>query len=361
MSCYADRCRNLAAEISATGCQAAILTYWASIRYLSGFNGSSGVLWVPVVGNPILITDFRYDEQAKSEVEESFDIRIVSGGWISNIEDMVASANGSVAFESEHVTVSEHEALKEAFPQLSLIASTDLVGRLRRIKDAKEIEGIEHAITTAEAALQRTLTGIDWTDRPSEKRVAGYLEAELRAGGSEHLPFEVIVASGPRTSLPHATPSDRCVVSGDLLLIDFGARFQSYCSDITRNFVIGSPRDWQVALHNQVLDAHEQACAAVGPGVLCRFVDTVAREALVAHQVDQYFGHSTGHGIGLEVHESPSLSQRSEQTLEVGNVVTIEPGVYLPARGGVRIEDDILVEPSGFRRMTSLSRALIEL
>lgn len=361
MSRYADRCRNLASVIATTGCEAAILTHSASVRYLSGFSGSFGVLWVSVVGAPILITDFRYDEQAKDEVEDSFDIRIVSGGWISNIEDLVTSVGGSVAFESEYVTVSEHKALKEAFPQLSLVASTDLVGRLRRIKDVKEIEGIEHSITTAEAALQRTLVGIDWTDRPSERRVAGYLEAELRAGGSEHLPFDVIVASGPRTSLPHATPSDRSVLLGDLLLIDFGARVQGYCSDITRNFVIGPPQDWQVVLHNQVLDAHEQACAAIGPGVLCRFVDMVAREALVAHQVDQYFGHSTGHGIGLEVHENPSLSQRSEQTLEVGNVVTIEPGVYLPARGGVRIEDDILVEPSGFRRMTSLSRALIEL
>ena len=361
MSPYANRCRNLAVAIATADCEAVLLTYWASVRYLSGFSGSFGVLWVPVAGKPVFITDFRYDEQAQGEVADSFDIRIASGGWISSIKDLVASVSGSVAFESEYVSVSEHGALKEAFPELSLVDTTDFVGRLRRIKDVKEIEGIEYAITTAEAALQRTLMGIDWTDRPSERRVANYLEAELRAGGSEQLPFEVIVASGPRTSLPHATPSDRCVVSGDLLLFDFGARVQGYCSDITRNFVIGPPRDWQVALHDQVLDAHEQACAATGPGVLCRFVDMVAREALASHQVDQYFGHSTGHGIGLEVHEGPSLSRRSEEILEVGNVVTVEPGVYLPTRGGVRIEDDILVEPSGFRRLTSLPRVLIEL
>lgn len=361
MSHYANRRRNLVAAVANAGHEAVILTHWASVRYLSGFTGSFGVLWVPVIGNPTLITDFRYDEQAKVEVAHSLSIRIATGGWIPGLEDLVASVNGSVAFESDYVTVSQHGDLKEAFPKLALVSTTELVGRLRRIKNVKEIEKIECAIATAEAALQRTLTGIDWTDGPSERRVAACLEAELRAGGSEQLPFEVLVASGPRTSLPHATPSDRCVAPGDLLLLDFGARVQGYCSDITRNFVIGPPRDWQVTLHNQVLDANKQACAAVGPGVLCRLVDVAAREALAAHQVDQYFGHSTGHGIGLEVHEGPSISRRSEQTLEVGNVVTVEPGVYLPARGGVRIEDDILVEPSGFRRLTSLSRALIEL
>ncbi len=340
---------------------AAVITARSSVRYLSGFTGSSGVLWIPIDGAPTLVTDFRYDEQARQEVGDAVAVHIALEGWISGLAAVVGGATGPAAFEAEHLSVSEYERLAEILYGTALKSTRDLVGALRAVKDGDEVRAIERAVAVAESALERTLAAIDWASRPTERQVAARLAAELGEGGSETLPFESIVAAGPRTALPHATPSDRNVERGDLLLIDFGARVDGYCSDITRTFVVGPAVPWQTAVHEQVLEAQALAREAVAGEVPCRVVDAAARDALARHGVDRHFGHSTGHGLGLDVHEAPSVSSRSEDTLAAGNVVTVEPGVYLPGRGGVRIEDDVLVEVAGARTLTSLPRALVEL
>lgn len=361
MSVHAKRRLALEAVLETAGHDAALITQRANIRYLSGFTGSSGALLIARSGASTLLTDFRYDEQANDEVQGPTRICITRGVWMATLPDVIGDQTRSVAFESDHLTVADHQRLVEAIPDVDCAPITDLVGGLRRSKDATEIEAIERAVSVAEEALERTLAAIDWHDRPTEQRVAGLLESELRQGGSETLPFEVIAAGGPRTALPHATPTDRCIEAGDLVLLDFGARVDGYCSDITRTFVVGTPEYWQATIHRQVLEAQTLGRAAVTSGAACRDVDAVTRGVLVRHEVDRYFGHSTGHGIGLEVHEGPSLSSKSEDTLVPGNVVTLEPGVYLPNQGGVRIEDDVLVGEEGPRTLTNLPRELIQL
>ncbi|MCG8469926.1 MAG: Xaa-Pro peptidase family protein [Gemmatimonadetes bacterium] len=361
MILQASRRLALEAALDADGLDAALITARPNIRYLTGFTGSSGALWLSRVGAPTLITDFRYDEQARDEVSSPTAVHIARGPWMGALSDVVRESVGRCGFEAETVTVADHERLAEILPDVELVPLRDLVETIRRVKDSTEIEAIERAVRVAETALNRTLSGIDWHDRPTERSVAVALELELRRQGSEALPFDAIVASGPRSALPHAMPSDREIEMGDLVLIDFGARVDGYCSDITRTFVVGAPADWQSGIHAHVLEAQELARSAALAGAACRSVDARAREALARHDEDQYFGHSTGHGIGLEVHEGPSLATRSEDSLEVGNVVTVEPGVYLPGKGGVRIEDDVLVAETGPRTLTNLPRELTQL
>jgi len=361
LSVHSARRRVLESVLEAAGGDAALITQRANVRYLSGFTGSSGALLIVRSGAATLLTDFRYEEQAQTEVADGARVRVVRGPWMAALPDVLGEEVERIAFESDHLTVADHERLIEVLPDVDGVPVRDLVGTLRRVKDATELEAIERAVLIAERALERVLLAIDWRGGPTEIQVASALGAELRRGGSEVLPFEVIAAAGPRSALPHASPSDRPIETGDLLLLDFGARADGYCSDITRTFVLGPPEPWQATVHAQVLEAQTLARAAVVDGASCRDVDAAARDALARHEVDRYFGHSTGHGLGLEVHEGPSLSSRSEDTLALGNVVTVEPGVYLPGRGGVRIEDDVLVGDRGPRTLTNLPRELVQL
>lgn len=361
MSAHEGRRLRLLATARAAGDRAVLVTAPSSVRYLCGFTGSSGALWIPVDGPPTLVTDGRYEEQARLEVARPVLTRISGGGWIRGVAETAAGATGPAAFESEHLTVADYEALREALPKTAFVSRRGLVRELRRVKDDDELAAIERAVAVAESAFERTLAGVDWSSGPSERQVAHALEAELRRAGSEPLPFDPIVAAGERSALPHATPSRRTIEAGDLLLVDFGARVDGYCSDITRVCVRGTPAPWQAAIHERVLEAQALAREAIRAGVACRAVDAAARDALARHDLDGRFGHGTGHGIGLDVHEGPSLSARSGDTLRAGNVVTVEPGVYLPGRGGVRIEDDVRVEETGSRTLTRLSRALVKL
>ncbi|WP_423924242.1 M24 family metallopeptidase [Candidatus Palauibacter sp.] len=361
MSAHEARRLRLAATAGAAGHGSVLVTARSSVRYLSGFTGSAGVLWVPVEGAPTLVTDSRYEEQVRLEVEDSVPAHITRGGWIRGVADVAAGARGPTSFEAESLTVAEYEALREGLPGMAFVSCRDLVRELRQVKDEEELRAIERAVAVAESAFDRLLAAIDWSAAPSERRVATALEAELRRGGSGPLPFDPIVAAGERSALPHATPSERRIEAGDLLLLDFGARVDGYCSDMTRTCVRGVPEPWQVTIHERVLEAQARARETIRAGASCRAVDAAARDALARHDLDDRFGHSTGHGIGLDIHEGPSLSARSDETLRAGNVVTVEPGVYLPGRGGVRIEDDVLVEASGARTLTRLPRALVEL
>ena len=361
MSAYGARRRRLLAAARADGQRSVLVTASSSVRYLCGFTGSAGSLWMPAEGPATLVTDSRYEEQARIEVERPVLTHIARDGWIRGVADVAADAPGPTVFEAEGLTVADHEALRGALPGMRFLARRDLVRTLRQVKDDEELRAIERAVAIAEAAFERVLARVDWSAGPSERRVAAALEAELRRGGSEPLPFDPIVAAGERSALPHATPSGRSIEEGDLVLFDFGARVDGYCSDITRTCVRGAPEPWQADIHAWVLDAQTRAREAVRADASGREVDAAARNALAEHDVDDRFGHGTGHGIGLDVHEGPSLSARSDDTLRAGNVVTVEPGVYLPGRGGVRIEDDVRVEEGESRTLTRLSRALVRL
>jgi len=344
------------------GLDAAIITHLPSVRYLTGFSGSSGSVFHSRLGSPVLITDFRYEEQAASEVAESVRVHISTNGWIAAVAEIAPRGGiGRAGFEPEHLTVLDLDRLSQKTPGIEWVALPRLMAGLRAVKDEAETELIHAAARLAEAALDRLIATVNWRSGPTETVVAATLEFELRRGGSGPLPFDPIVAGGPRTSLPHATPSDRAIGPGELLLLDFGATVDGYCSDLTRTFVVGRTQEWQREIHEHVLAAHSDALAAIGPDAPAATVDRAARQVLAARDLDRFFGHSTGHGLGLEVHEEPRLSSKSAAVLEPGNVVTVEPGVYLPGRGGVRIEDDVAVTRTGSRVLTSAPRDLIEL
>ncbi len=359
-----ERWRRLEERLAKLELDALLVSHAANVRYLSGFTGSSALLLHPRAAAPVLVTDFRYEEQAAAEVRAPTRVRVARNGLIPALGEVLESTKQLVAigFDSEHLSVLDRRRLGEVAPEVRWVEAEGVVSRLRAIKDPGEVEAIRAAASVAESALERTLAWLRGAPKPpSERVIAARLEFELRSGGSDAPPFEVIVASGPRTSLPHARPDDRSPAPGDLLLIDFGASVAGYCCDITRTFVFGPAEDWQGELHAAVLRAQRAAIEAIAPEAAAADVDRAARGVLAEYGWDRLFGHSTGHGIGLEVHEEPRLSRRSEDLLAPGHVVTVEPGVYLPGRGGVRIEDDVVVTDGGAERLTAFRRRLIEL
>lgn len=359
---HAARRQRFERELVGPPLDAALVTHRPDVRYLTGFTGSSGSLFCPRSDAPVLITDFRYEEQATDEVDGSVRVHITREGLAAAIGELAGAAGTTrIGFDPAHLTVAEHRKLREAAPDATWVEAPGVVAAMRAVKSEAEVARIERAVGIAETALERLIEGVDWRAGLTEREITARLELELRAAGSEGLPFEVIIASGPRTSLPHAGPGGRIPGEGDLLLVDWGATADGYCSDLTRTFVLGPATDWQRDLHEFVLEAQGAAVDAIAAGTAAKDVDAAARAKLAEHDLDGYFGHSTGHGIGLEVHEDPRLSTRSEEVLRAGNVVTVEPGVYVPGRGGVRIEDDVLVTETGARRLSGVRRDLVEL
>lgn len=358
-----ERWRRLTGRLEEDGLDVLLVANLPNVRYLSGFTGSSGWLLFHREDAPVLLTDFRYEEQAAEEVPDEVEVLLAPDGLAAAVGERLSSRQSSArfGFEPEYTSVTELERLNESAAQGTWAQVPAAVTPLRAVKDPEEIERIREAAVIAEGALARTLETLRRNADVTERSIAARLEFELRSGGSDALPFDVIVASGPRTSLPHAQPGERRVEEGDLLLFDFGASTGGYCCDITRTVVVGQASTWQRDLHAAVREAQDAAIAATRAGGSAADVDRAARERLARDDWDKFFGHSTGHGIGLEVHEDPKLSRRSSHVLETGHVVTVEPGVYLPDRGGVRIEDDIWLRESGPELITSFTRRLLEL
>lgn len=331
-----------------------------NIRYLSGFSGSSAFLLV-LREETHLLTDFRYEEQAASEIPSDVSLRVAREGLFPELGALCGSLTGigRVGFEPARVTVRDHGELRERCADLSWMEADGEVEALRARKGPEELALLRCAVEAAREALDHTLKRVE--EGATELELVAELEYALRRAGSGPPPFEPIVAGGPRSSLPHARPGDRPLAEGDLLLFDFGAEVGGYCSDLTRTFVLGSARDWQRDVHGAVEEARGAAVEALRPGTPCREVDAVARAVLDRHGYGERFGHSTGHGIGLEIHEDPRLSRRSEEVVREGHVVTVEPGVYLPGRGGVRIEDDVAVGEDGPVLLGEVPRELREL
>lgn len=317
-----------------------------NVRYLTGFSGSAGVLLLTQNG-AVFSTDFRYREQVEEEVDGALQVEIVRGDVMSSVFSQGENRGcRRLGYEAHIVSAGDAHSWAEQNGRKELVGEQGWIEDLRTVKEAEEVEAIRCAAQLATGALTATIERFSIGMR--EIDVAADLESELRRRGSEWHPFETIVASGPRAALPHARTTDRRIQRGDWLLIDFGARVDGYCSDITRTFVVGAPADErQRAMYELTYAAQQSALRGIKAGLTGRQGDALARSVIEARGFGDAFGHSLGHGLGLDVHEEPRVSKLNEDTLPVGAVVTIEPGVYFPGWGGVRLEDDVHLTASG--------------
>jgi Xaa-Pro aminopeptidase len=337
-----------------------IVTHLPNVRYLTGFSGTAGV--VVVLRNlTVFLTDFRYRTQADEEVGDSARIEIVGSDLWARLWEILRQQGqvGVLGYESHVVTVQQATIFSRAENPVTTRPGGELVEQLRVRKHASEVAAIRSAAALATEALRAVLPCIGAGHRENE--VAALLEMELRKRGSEWHPFQTIVASGPRSALPHARTSTRRIERGDLLLFDFGAQLGGYCADITRTVVIGKADDRQRTMYELVREAQMAAREGVRAGMSGREADALARSAIEARGFGEAFGHSLGHGLGLEVHEAPRLAKSNENPLPEGAVVTIEPGIYLPGWGGVRIEDDVHLAPEGPELLSDGRTDLLEL
>ena len=356
----AERLAALLEAIDAAHLDGLLLTSLPNIRYLCGFSGTSALAFVSARGDVLFVTDFRYKTQAVDEVGDFARVSVEAQSlWAGLWQQLPQLAHVEVAgFESAHLLHRDFQRLLEAGSRWQWRPAVDLVERLRERKDADEVGLIARAAEIAAAALGRTLPQL--RAGMTELQVAGVLEHSLRDAGSEGFPFPTIVASGARAALPHARSSPKVVERGDLLLLDFGAEVGGYCADVTRTVVVGRADGRQREVYDLVRAANETAATGVRAGMRGRDADALAREYIERRGHGEAFGHSLGHGLGLEVHEAPRLSRVAEDALPAGSVVTIEPGVYLPGWGGVRIEDDVHLAPNGPELLTHFTRDLIE-
>ena len=354
-----ERLGALRDRIAAAGLDALLVTHLPNIRYLTGFSGTAGLLLVSA-RRAVFITDFRYDSQASQEVHRDIAVEIERTNIWGRLKQVLQRAGAwTLGYEQDHLVVREATRLSEASAG-RVEPRSDLVEGLRLIKSPDEVDWIRRAAELAQAALAETLPGIH--PGQTEREIAADLEAALRHGGSEWHPFPTIVASGPRSALPHARTSDREVQAGDLLLIDFGAELGGYCADLSRTFVVGArATQRQRDIYELVRAAQLRARTAIRAGQTGREADALARDLIAQGGHGAEFGHSLGHGLGLEVHEAPRLSPTSDLPIPGGVVVTIEPGIYLPGWGGVRLEDDVHLAPEGPVLLSDGRTALVEL
>lgn len=328
-----------------------LVTDLVNVSYLTGFGGTNGAC-VCGAEQRVFLTDFRYTERAEAEVE-GWEVVTVTDDWLGGI---AARLTGRTGFEDHHMAVRTLKRLEEKLPDgVELEGAWGTVEKLRRVKDEAELARIAAAAELADEiwrfALERGLVG------RTELDVARAAEARMRELGAEPS-FPTIVAAGPNGALPHAEPGEREIGRGELVVFDMGAKLDGYCSDGTRTFATGEPGEEARAVYGTVLEAQEAALRAVKAGAKAEDVDGIARELIAAAGHGERFGHGLGHGVGLEVHEEPRVSQRSEDVLAAGEVVTIEPGIYLPGKLGVRIEDLVIVTADGHRNLSGLPKAL---
>jgi Xaa-Pro aminopeptidase len=330
-----------------------LVTDLTNVRYLTGFTGTNGAC-VCGPGVRLFFTDFRYTERAAAEVE-GWEPVTVGGDWLGAIAERL---EGRAGFEDDQMSARALEKLKEKLADgVEAVPAGGTVERLRRVKDAEELAAIEAASALADEvwlwSLERGLAG------HGEREVSRAAEARIRELGGDPS-FPAIVAAGPNGALPHAEPGERPIGRGELVVFDMGAKLDGYCSDGTRTYATGDPGDEAREVYEIVRGAQLAALDAIAAGIEGETVDLVARRAIEAAGHGERFGHGLGHGVGLEVHEGPRLSQRSDDVLAPNEVVTVEPGVYLPGRLGVRIEDLVVVTADGHRNLSTLPKALQE-
>jgi Xaa-Pro aminopeptidase len=340
----AGRRQRLLKALAELRCDAAVISHPPNVRYLTGFTGSNGVLFLSAA-QAVLFIDPRYDLQAHEECDCR--VRVVRGPTWESVWKHAAPRCRRLAAEAEHMS---QELWRQAEQRLGrgvrLKPLGGAVERLRRLKSPEEVEAIRASARLCLKAFQQA---------------AAEVEYRMRRLGAQGPAFETIVAAGARAALPHARPGAARLAPGQPVLVDMGANADGYMSDMTRMVHLGAPDKPFLELYGAVLEAQQAALAAVRAGAAARRVDQVARRALRARGLEKYFTHSTGHGVGLEIHEGPRLGARSDETLEAGMVVTVEPGVYLAGKAGIRIEDTVLVTAAGAEILTPASKELMVL
>jgi Xaa-Pro aminopeptidase len=349
--------------LSAKGIDALLVSIEENRRYLSGFTGedhqvdeSAGALLISA-DQLILATDSRFELQAINE-SPLFEVVVYRKGLAKELPGLTDRLKvRNLAVESARISVSQFEAFKkelaDAGHSVDLVPMEDLVEQFRLIKSPEEIEQTHRALELAETAYAEVVRSL----RPgmTEKQIAWTMESALRQAGADGLSFPVIVAAGPNSALPHAIPTDRPVGAGEPILFDWGVRLGGYCSDTSRTVLLGDPDTTFLQVYNTVLEAQQLAIESIHAGISSKKVDAVARDYIGSKGYGDKFGHGLGHGTGLAIHEGPRLSPLKETALEAGMLVTVEPGIYLPHWGGVRIENQVVVEAGGSRVLNRLS------
>ena len=335
-----------------------LITHLPNIRYLCGFTGSAAALAI-TERSAVLFTDGRYAQQARAEVE-SAKVKIIRKSPLAGVAELLAGTKSSrrIGIEAAHMTVAERDALRKALGRRSkLVAAPGIVEQLRSIKDPEEIGRIRAACHMGAELFNRLLKLI----RPGafESEIAGELEFSARKAGAEQMSFPTIIAGGARSALPHGRASNQPLPARGFVVCDFGVILAGYCSDMTRTVHTGAPRAEARRVYNAVREAQQAAIDAVKPGVTTGEVDQAARKLLYNRQLSKFFSHSTGHGVGIEIHEAPRIAAGQKVPLQAGMVITIEPGVYVPGKWGVRIEDTVMVTEAGCEILTPCPKDLI--
>jgi Xaa-Pro aminopeptidase len=327
-----------------------------SVRYLTGFSGSNSLL-VVTDSETFFMTDFRYEEQIRTEVTADHK-NILTGNLLNSGKlRKIFSTRKKIGFEEEHVSVRQYADLKKAASGKKITGTSGIVEALRAVKDRDEIALIEKAVGITDTVFQKILGRI----KPgiSESELAAEISYQHKMLGAESDAFESIVASGYRGALPHGRATLKKIQSGEFVTLDFGCVYQGYYSDMTRTVCVGSPTSEMKKVYAVVLEAQKRAIGFMNASAGGKNIDSVARKYIASQGYGNYFGHGLGHGVGLEIHESLRLSQQSKDTLRIGNVVTVEPGIYLPKKFGVRIEDIVVVRERGCEVLTSSPKELI--
>ena len=353
-----ERIKKFQAFVEKENLDGFIVSRLVSIRYLCGFTGSAGLMIVQPKQSWFL-TDFRYQEQAKKQVKGARTI-ITKGETIAALKELTQfhGKNLRYGFESDYLLANDLTRLNENLPGAILIPTVDAIEDFSVIKDKDEIDDTQQAVDIGDLAFERILNILKPGVREIE--VGAELEYQMKMLGSERIPFETIVASGYRSALPHGIASQKKIAKGDFVTFDFGATYNGYVSDMTRTVVIGKATPRQKKIYGIVLRAQKAGIRKVGPRVVTSAVDAAARNIIDRAGYKKYFGHGTGHGIGLFVHSKPRLGPKSTDILKKGMIVTVEPGIYIPKWGGVRIEDDVLVTATGRRILNQAPKNLLE-
>lgn len=336
---------------------ALLVSHPVNVAYLSGFTGTYGLLLV-TEERDWLLTDFRYLEQARSQVTGPEVLDIGPQAWRQVVELLVARGVPQLAVEADHLTVDAFRRLEGALSgKATLLPVTSPVARLRQVKDEEELLKIAAAVALADEAFAHILGFME--PGRSEQEVALELERYMRERGARGVAFEVIVASGPRSAMPHGVAGEKKLAAGEAVVLDFGCVLDGYCSDLSRTVFLGQVTEEQSHIYQAVLAAQECALQGLRAGLGGREADALARDRLAGLGLGEFFGHGLGHGLGREVHEAPRLRTEAVEVLEPGMVVTVEPGVYLAGRFGVRIEDVVVIEAEGCRNLTGSDKKLM--
>lgn len=336
-----------------------LVTFLPNVRYLSGYTGTNGLILISPNG-AVFLTDFRYKEQAGEQVKH-LKVAIAERDLIQSLatSSLLKPKRLKLGFESNHLSCGTYRKLKTLLPDCLLVSTENLVESISIKKDQNEIDRIKKAVRITDQVFSEILDFIK--PKVKEQDIATEIEYRFKRYGSTTPLYETIVASGKRSALPHGVASSKKIEKGDLVTLDMGAVYDGYTADLTRTVVVGKANKRQKKVYNIVLRAQKQAINKVKPRMRACDLDKVARGVIKRAGYDKYFGHGLGHGIGVVIHDNPAINPRNQQLLEPGMVITIEPGIYIPNWGGVRIEDDVLVTKRGCEVLTKAEKNLIEL